>query len=170
MHDPNQDRVKVPRVIYFRLKRTQLGDRYKQFLRENLAPSATIFLLECQYTWLATRVGDRHLFQFGGAGLLSSEDYFDHSQQIADFLQQHNSTHSYWNPPAPDGRFSESEWGFDPALRTDVEQFADQHGFCVRRIVGYYQSHLFIFNLSGHYAWDSYPSGQSLMTSNRPMV
>lgn len=135
MHDPNQDRVKVPRVIYFRLKRTRLGERYKQFLRENLAPGATIFLLECQYTWLAAHAGDRHLFQFGGAGVLSSEDYFDHSQQIADFLKQHQSTHSYWNPPTPDGRFPESEWGFDPALRTDVEQFADQHGFRIRRIV-----------------------------------
>lgn len=135
MHDPNQDRVKVPRVVYFRLKRTQLGDRYKQFLIDNLAPGATLFLLECQYTWLSTRVSDRHFFQFGGAGMLTPEDYFDNSQQVAEFLKQHGSKHQYWQSPEPDGRFPESEWGFDSTLREDVEAFAHQHGYRVRRIV-----------------------------------
>ncbi len=142
MHDPNQDRVKVPRVAYFRLKRTRLGERYKQFLIENLEPGATIFLLECQYTWLATQVGDRHFFQVGGAGYLSPEDYFDRSPQIAEFLKQHNSTHQYWELPTPDGWFPESEWGFDPALRQDVEEFARQQGYRVRRIAFEYPQEL----------------------------
>lgn len=152
MHDPNQDRVKVPRVAYFRLKRTRLGERYKQFLVENLAPGATIFLLDCQYTWLATQVGDRHFFQVGGAGFLSSEDYFDHSPQIAEFLKQHNSAHQYWDVPTPDGRFPESEWGFDPALQQDVEEFADQHGYRVRRIAFEYPQDLSPF-VSDLYRW-----------------
>lgn len=135
MHDPNQDRVKVPRVAYFRLKQTRLGDRYQQFLIENLEPGATLFLIECQYTWLSTQVSDRHFFQFGGAGMLSPEAYFDNSQQVADFLEEHNSNYQYWQPPAPDGRFPEAEWGFDPALREDVEAFARQHGYRVRRVV-----------------------------------
>ncbi|MEP0914413.1 hypothetical protein NDI45_26270 [Leptolyngbya sp. GB1-A1] len=135
MHDPNQDRVKVPRVAYFRLKQTRLSDRYKQFLVENLSPGATLFLLECQYSWLSTRVSDRHYFQFGSAGMLTPEDYFDHSEQVAEFLKQHGSSHQYWEPPAPDGSFPESEWGFDPALREDVEAFAREHGYRVRRIV-----------------------------------
>ncbi|WNZ25600.1 hypothetical protein HJG54_24020 [Leptolyngbya sp. NK1-12] len=135
MHDPNQDRVKVPRVAYFRLKQTRLSERYKQFLVENLSPGATLFLLECQYTWLSTRVSDRHYFQFGGAGMLAPEDYFNHSEQITEFLTQHGSSHQSWEPPAPDGRFPESEWGFDPALREDVEAFAREHGYRVRRIV-----------------------------------
>ncbi|GAB4377496.1 MAG: hypothetical protein Kow00121_27050 [Elainellaceae cyanobacterium] len=135
MHDPNQDRVKVPRVAYFRLKQTRLGDRYKQFLIENLAPGATLLLMECQYTWLSTQVSDRHFFQFGGAGFLTPEDYFDHSEQVAEFLKRNGSSHQYWNPPAPDGRFPESEWGFDPALRDDVEAFAGEHGYRVRRVV-----------------------------------
>ncbi|GAB4381240.1 MAG: hypothetical protein Kow00121_39300 [Elainellaceae cyanobacterium] len=135
MHDPNQDRVKVPRVAYFRLKRTKLGDRYKQFLVENLAPGATLFLLECQYTWLSTRVSDRHFFQFGGAGFLDPEDYFDNSEQVAEFLKRNGSSHQSWQPPAPEGRFPESEWGFDPALRDDVEAFAREHGYRIRRVV-----------------------------------
>jgi hypothetical protein len=135
MHDPNQDRLKVPHVSYFRMKRTRLGSRFKQFLKENLEPGGTIFLVECQYAWLSTYVSDGHFFQFGGKGYLSPEDYFEDSQQIADFLKQRGSKHRQWNPPAPDGRFPESEWGFEPALRDDVEQFAREHGYRIRRIV-----------------------------------
>ncbi len=140
MHDPNQDRVKVPRVGYFRLKQIRLSEAYKQFLTENLAPGATIFLLETHNTWLATRVQDRHLFQFGGKGGLTPEEYFQDSQKIRDFLKRNNSNQERWNPPEPDGWFPESEWGFDPTLREDVENFARQHNFRVRRIVfGYPQ-------------------------------
>lgn len=135
MHDPNQDRLKVPAVGYFRLKRTQLGETYKFFLRKNLAPGATLFLLESQNTWLSTRVSDRHYFQVGGKGGLTPEEYFENSPKIRDFLQRDGSTHQSWDPPAADGWFPESEWGFEPALRNDVETFAREHGFHVRRIV-----------------------------------
>jgi hypothetical protein len=135
MHDPNQDRLKVGHVTYFRMKRTRLGPTFEQFLKENLEPGATIILLECQYNWLSTSVSDRHFFQFGGKGDLAPEDYFRDSQQIADFLRRRGSQHRQWNPPNPDGRFPESEWGFDPALGEDVEKFAREHGLKVRRIV-----------------------------------
>ncbi|MGG6265544.1 hypothetical protein ACQ4M3_06010 [Leptolyngbya sp. AN03gr2] len=152
MHDPNQDRVKVPGVGYFRLKRTKLGEAYKLFLRENLAPGATLFLLECQSTWLATRVNDRHFFQFGGKGGLTPEEYFEDSPKVRDFLQRNGSTHQTWNPPAPDGWFPESEWGFEPALREDVEAFAQENGFRVRRIVLNYPQDMSPF-VAEFYRW-----------------
>ena len=135
MHDPNQDRVKIGRVGYFRIKRTRLGTEFKQFLKENLAPGATLFLLECQYSWLSTHVADRHIFQFGGTGGLTPEEYFQDSQRIADFLIRHGSNRRTWDPPAPDGQWPESEWGFEPGLRQDVEEFAREHGYRIRRIV-----------------------------------
>lgn len=135
MHDPNQDRLKVGHVSYFRLKRSRLGTQYKQFLKQNLVPGGTIFLVECQYTWLSTQVADRHLFQFGGKGGLSPEDYFQNSQQIADFLRRRGSKHRQWNPPEPDRWLPESEWGFEPSLREDVEEFAREHGLRVCRIL-----------------------------------
>lgn len=135
MHDPNQDRVKVPHVGYFRLKRTRLGEAYKQFLIENLAPGATLFLIECQNTWLATKVSDRHFFQFGGKGGLTPEEYFQDSEKVTNFLSQNGSSHQRWEPPTPDGWFPESEWGFEPELREDVEAFAREHQFKVRRII-----------------------------------
>jgi hypothetical protein len=135
MHDPNQDRLKVGHVSYFRLKRSRLGTEYKQFLEQNLAPGGTIFLVDCQYKWLSTQVADRHLFQFGGKGGLSPKDYFQDSQEIADFLRRHGSKHRQWNPPAHDGYLPESEWGFEPSLQEDVEKFAHEQGLRVCRIV-----------------------------------
>ena len=35
----------------------------------------------------------------------------------------------------PDGTSPEAEWGFAPALRNDVEDFARRHGYRVRRVV-----------------------------------
>lgn len=152
MHDPNQDRVKVPRVGYFRLKRIRLGEAYKLFLTENLAPGGTIFLLESQNTWLATRVQDRHLFQFGGKGGLTPQEYFQDSPKIRDFLKLNQSNHERWYPPKPDGWFPESEWGFDPTLRYDVEEFARQQNFRVRRIVFDYPQDL-SFLVADLYRW-----------------
>jgi hypothetical protein len=134
LHDPNQDRLKVPRVIYFRLKRTRLGAAYRQFLRENLEPGAILYVMDCQYQWLSTQVSDRHFFQFGGTGHLSPEEYFQDSPQVREFLQRNSSSHLYWQPPAPDGWFSESEWGFEPTLGKDIEAFAAENGFRVQRI------------------------------------
>ncbi|MEQ9670574.1 hypothetical protein [Coleofasciculus sp. G2-EDA-02] len=128
LHDPNQDRLKVGRVSYFRLKRTRLGSGFKQFLTQNLVPGGTLFLLECQSTWLSTQVSDRHVFQFGGKGKLAPEEYFQESPEIAEFLRRRGSKHRCWNLPPADGRFPESEWGFDPELREDVERFAQDHG------------------------------------------
>jgi hypothetical protein len=135
MHDANQDRLKVGRVTYYRLKRTRLGRTYKQFIQENVEPGGTIFVLECEYQWLFTKVGERHFFQFGGKGALTPEDYFQDSQQITDFLRRRGSKHRLWNLPTPDGWWPESEWGYDSALSEDIEAFARERGLRIRRIV-----------------------------------
>jgi hypothetical protein len=73
---------------------------------------------------------------------LTPEEYFQDSQQIADFLQQHGSKHRQWNPPAPDGCFPEAEWGFEPSLRKDIEAFARENGYRIRRIIFNYPQDL----------------------------
>ncbi|HSP80672.1 MAG TPA: hypothetical protein VLQ93_19240, partial [Myxococcaceae bacterium] len=40
-----------------------------------------------------------------------------------------------WDAPPPDGESPEAEWGFEPSLREEVEDFARRHGYRVRRIV-----------------------------------
>lgn len=134
MHDPNQDRLLVERLAYFRVKSRRLSAAYKQFLKTVLAPEGTIILLECDLTWPTTQVGDRHVFQFGGIGGLTSQEYFEGSKQIERFLERQGASRSRWDPPEPDGEHPEAEWGFEPALRDDVARFADEQGYQLRRI------------------------------------
>lgn len=135
MHDPNQDRLKVGRVAYFRLKRRRLGTAYRQFLQQNLMPGGTLFLVECNYSWPATQVSDRHFFQVGGKGGIDREEYVEGSPRVADFLKRQGSDHRQWHAPPTDAYWPEAEWGFEPALRDDVMAFAEEHGLKVQRIV-----------------------------------
>lgn len=134
MHDPNQDRLLVERVAYFRVKSRRLSTAYKRFLQTVLAPGGTIILLECDCSWPTTRVDDRHLFQFGGVGGLSPEEYFEGSERVTAFLERQEADRSQWQPPEPDGERPEAEWGFEPALREDVARFADEQGHRLRRL------------------------------------
>jgi hypothetical protein len=47
MHDPNQDRLMIQRMTYFRVKRLRVGEAYENFIRESLEPGGTIFIVEC---------------------------------------------------------------------------------------------------------------------------
>jgi tRNA(adenine34) deaminase len=44
MHDANQDRLMIPRMTDFRVKRTRLGETYRRFLPGTLPRGATLFL------------------------------------------------------------------------------------------------------------------------------
>lgn len=134
MADPNQDRLMLQKMAYFRVKRLRLGQEYERFLRSNLQPGATLFLLECNFYWPATRVSAGHIFQFGGYGGIDPQEYLTGSDRIREYLRRRGSPLREWDPPEPDGEHPESEWGFDPELRADVERFAKQNGYQVRRI------------------------------------
>ncbi|HEY8201952.1 MAG TPA: hypothetical protein VII47_11420 [Actinomycetota bacterium] len=54
---------------------------------------------------------------------------------MEDYLRRHRSHRTRWDPPQPDGISPEAEWGFGTVLRGDVEAFARQHGYRVRRVV-----------------------------------
>lgn len=134
MHDPNQDRLPIERMAYFRVKSLRLGPAYEGFLRTVLEPGGRIVLLDCGLEWPTTRVGDRHVFQFGCIGGLSTGEYFEGSDRVASFLAQQGSDRRRWEAPEPDGERPESEWGFEPSLGEDVERFAERHGYRVRRL------------------------------------
>ncbi|MEX0979668.1 MAG: hypothetical protein WDZ89_01160 [Gemmatimonadota bacterium] len=134
VHDPNQDRMMIRRMSRFRTKRLRLGDAYERFLSESLEPGGTIFLVECEARWPAIRVGERHLFQIGAMGGLEAGERLEGSERVSDDLRHPGSHRWRWAPPEPDGTYPEAEWGFEPALRDDVERFAEEKGFRVRRI------------------------------------
>lgn len=134
MHDPNHDRLMVSRVAHFRLKRRRLGESFERFMLDTLHPGATIFLLDCRRFWPTTRVGERHVFQFGGLGGASPAEYFAGGDRVSQFLHGYGSKHQHWDPPTPDGDTAEAEWGFDSSLAEDIESFARRYGYQVKRI------------------------------------
>lgn len=134
MHDPNQDRLMVQELAYFRVKVRRLGLAYREFLEKTLAPGGRIIVIDCGCRWPATRVGDRHVFQFGGLGGLQPREYISGSDRVRTFLAEQNAARIEWDPPEPDERAPESEWGFEPALRDGVVEFADERGHRVREI------------------------------------
>jgi hypothetical protein len=135
MHDPNQDRLMVQRMTYFRVKRLTLGEAYERFLKETLSPGGTLFLVECRRTWPTTKVAERFIFQFGALGGATPEEFHHGSDRVAAYLERYGSDRRRWDPPEPDGDRPEAEWGFEPALGQDVERFARERGYRLRRIV-----------------------------------
>jgi hypothetical protein len=135
MHDPNQDRLTLRRMTYFRVKRTRLGAAYAQFLTAVLQPGGTILLAECGQRWPVTTIGQRHLFQFGAVGGMPPRGYRDGSTRVTDYLRRYRAPVDRWQAPAPDGDAPEAEWGFEPGLRDDVAAFADRHGYRLQRLV-----------------------------------
>jgi hypothetical protein len=120
MHDPNQDRLMLQHMTYFRVKRQCLGAAFERFLEEALEPGGTIVLAECRCTWPTTAVAERHIFQFGAVGGATPQEYLHGSPRVAAFLAKYGSRKQHWAPPEPDAERPEAEWGFAPALRSDT--------------------------------------------------
>jgi hypothetical protein len=135
MHDANQDRLMIQHMAYFRVKRLRLGETYERFLAEALPPGGTIFLPECRLSWPTTRVGERHVFQHGAPGGATKEEFVRGGELVEHFLARYGSHRRRWDSPEPDGERPEAEWGFEPALREDVERFARERGYRVQRLV-----------------------------------
>ena len=135
MHDPAQDRPMLEAMAYMRLKRRRLGREYERFLEERLAPGATVIQLESTREWRSREVAERAYFQFGCLGGVPEEEYHDSGERIAEFLVRQGSPRRRWEPPEPDGRRPEAEWGYDPALSADIAAVTGRQGYRLRRLV-----------------------------------
>lgn len=135
MHDPNQDRLMVQRMAYFRVKRVRLGETFTRFIEDVLPPGGTIFVTECNLQWPTTRISDRHVFQFGALGGATIDEFHHGSPRVEEYLERYNSHVRKWDAPEPDAARPEAEWGFEPALMEDIERLARRRNYQVRRIV-----------------------------------
>lgn len=134
MHDPNQDRPMLGHMAFFRLKRRALGAAYEAFIRDTLEPGGTILVVDCTRRWPATQVQPRHIFQFGGMGSVTPDEYATGSRRVAEFLERYGATNRQWDSPASDGMYPEGEWGFDDSIVGDIERLAEVGGYRVRRL------------------------------------
>jgi hypothetical protein len=133
--DPNQDRHMLENMAYFRVKKLRLGTIYERFITDVLPPGGTIFVSECQRKWPATKVDNRHFFQFGSVGGASEKEFLEGSARVEKFLNQYESPVRKWDAPKPDGEIPEAEWGFETALYEDIERIAREGGYKIKRIV-----------------------------------
>lgn len=135
MHDANQDRLMLEYMTYFRVKRLQLGETYRRFLRDSLEPGGTIVISECRRSWPVTEIGERHYFQHGALGGATPEEFLHGSERVAEYLERYGSHVRKWDSPEPTTEMPEAEWGFAPQLGEDIEAFAREHGFRVVRMI-----------------------------------
>ncbi|HSK99504.1 MAG TPA: hypothetical protein VK869_04140 [Rubrobacteraceae bacterium] len=166
MNDANQDRLMIQRMTYFRVKRLVLGEAFERFIERNLPPGGTIFLSECTLTWPTVRLGERYVFQHGALGGATPAEFHEGSERVAEYLARYGSHRRRWPSPENDAERPEAEWGFEPALRDDVERFARERGYRVRRIRFEEPEHLSPLVADLYRRW----YGERRMISNRLLV
>jgi len=131
MHDPNQDRLMLHMMSYFRLKLRRLPQAYRDFLVRSLPRGATLYIDRCTLRWPVTRTSERSIFQFGAVGGATHDEYFRGGERTRDYFRRYRSRRLRWDPPAPDSDAPEAEWGFEPALLGDLHALARERGWRV---------------------------------------
>ena len=134
MCDPNQDRLMIQKMSYFRYKYLRLPLSYRHFLQQVLEPGGRIIVVDCGAAWPTRRQGERHVFQFGAAGGATQDEYLHGGKRVEDYLSRYHSSRRRWDPPVPDGTSPEAEWGFDAELGEDITRYAQEHGCRVQRL------------------------------------
>jgi hypothetical protein len=75
---------------------------------------------ECGQRWPTTRIGERHVFQFGAVGGMPPPEYRDGSPQVAAYLRCYGAPVTRWQAPDADGESADAEWGFEATLHDGV--------------------------------------------------
>ncbi len=134
MLDPNQDRLMLRTMSYYRLKHRCLPPAYREALARWLPRGATLYIVDCTRRWPVTRTSARSVFQFGAVGGMRPEEYLRGSERVRAYLARYGVDRDRWDPPEADDEAPEAEWGFDPRLREDLDVMARDHGWRVVEI------------------------------------
>ncbi len=129
-YDPVHDGWLVKRVNHLRLKLIDLPENYKQFMRNMLIPGGDVVYLEGKANWKRYRVGQKNVFQVGGWGDISADEFIKGSGRLAEFAKREKLIFPYWaldGYPIETG--PESEWGSEPGLGEALESFCREEGF-----------------------------------------
>lgn len=129
-YDPIHDGWLVRRVNHLRLKLLNLPELYQEYIRRNLQKNGEIIYLEGGAKWKQFKVGEKNVFQVGGWGDISAEEFISGSERIRAYCAQEGITDSNWNLtgfPLIDG--PESEWGSEPGLKEAVRTFCEREGY-----------------------------------------
>lgn len=129
-YDPVHDGWLVKRVNHLRLKLIDLPEEYKTFMREKLIPGADVVYLEGNAQWNRFRLSERNVFQVGGWGDISPDEFLYGSPRLSEFAKREKLTYSHWNFDSyPLEVGPESEWGSEKGLGEALEEFCKEVGF-----------------------------------------
>ena len=134
-YDPVHDEWMTRRVNHLRLKLIDLPQSYRSFIHKYLQPGGAICYLDCRASWLRYKVGDRNIFQVGGWGDISAQEYLDGSLRLDQFARSVGMVHTQWaldGYPLENG--AESEWGSEPGLLEAIMQYCAENGYRFIRI------------------------------------
>jgi len=135
--DPVHDGWLTRWVNHLRFKLLDLPKAYAGFIRQRLEPGGEICYLDCGAEWLRFRVGERSVFQVGGWGGISPEEFLDaaRSDRIRRVCRGEGLNVFDWRlPDYPLERGPESEWGAEPGLGEALEAFCQREGYRFVRI------------------------------------
>lgn len=135
MHDPVHDRLMGTRMAYFRIKRRRLGAVYRDFMTRVLPPGSTVVIVDCRLRRPVTRLGPHHVYQVGGLGSTTPEEYLHGGPRVSRFLEQQGAAIRSWSPPAPTEYAPEAEWGYLDELDDEISALARARGHTVCRLV-----------------------------------
>jgi hypothetical protein len=129
-YDPVHDGWLVKRVNHLRVKLIDLPNEYKEFIRNKLVAGGDVVYLEGRAKWKRFRTGTNNVFQVGGWGDISDEDFIFGSAKLDAFAKKEKLDYSHWmldGYPLEDG--PESEWGSEKGLGEAIEKFCQKEGF-----------------------------------------
>jgi hypothetical protein len=134
-YDPLHDGWLTRRVNHLRIKLLDLPEEYADFIRHRVEPGGEVIYLDGGASWLRYRVGEKSVFQVGGWGDISAEEFLDGSQRVAHFSRLARLTDLDWKLPGfPLERGPESEWGSEPGLGEALEVFCAAEGYQFTRL------------------------------------
>lgn len=129
-YDPVHDGWLTRRVNHLRFKLLDLPATYAAFIRANLQPGGSVCYLDCKAQWLRFRLGEHSVFQVGGWGDISAQEYLEGSPRLRDYCQKIGMQVTDWRLPGfllEQG--PESEWGCEPGLDEALQAFCQREGY-----------------------------------------
>jgi len=134
-YDPIHDGWLTRFVNHLRFKLLDLPLAYAEFIRTKLTPGGAVVYLDGGTSWLRYRLGPGSVFQVGGWGGISAEEFLEGSERIADYAKRNGLKSSNWRLAGyPLEKGPESEWGCEPGLAEALEAFCKREGFRFVRI------------------------------------
>ena len=95
-YDPIHDGWLTRFVNHLRFKLLDLPPAYARFIKSRLAPGGAIVYLDGGASWLRYRVGPRSVFQVGGWGGISAEEFLEGSDRINLFAHRAGLKFTDW--------------------------------------------------------------------------